>query len=98
MDDVIANAIKDRERLSFNYPPGARTIEPHALGWSSDGHVLLRAFQTEGASSSGEHENWKLFRLDRAGATTANGENFPGPRAGYKRNDKAMKGGIIEQL
>lgn len=98
MDTIIADAIRDRERLDFSYPPGNRLIEPHVLGRSGDGNLLLRAYQFAGASASGEHENWKLFRLDRVGHVSPSGQQFSGPRSGYNPNDRAMKGGIIERL
>lgn len=96
--DSLKDAILNRKRLALNYDPGQRIIEPHALGYSAEGNLLLRAYQTEGASASGEHEHWKLFRVDRAGGFSANGEDFSGPRPGYKKGDKAMKGGIIAEL
>ncbi|HKY87127.1 MAG TPA: WYL domain-containing protein [Pseudorhodoplanes sp.] len=98
MQDVLIAAIEGRRLVSLWYEPGKRIIEPHALGWGSAGQILLRAFQIEGASASGEHVNWKLFRLDRIGTCSHNGETFSGPRPEYKQNDKAMKGGIIRQL
>lgn len=98
MNNTIENAIRKRLRLTVNYAPGVRTIEPHAMGWSKDGNVLIRAYQTEGASASGEHEHWKLFRLDRMTSADTDGENFSGPRPEYKRGDKAMRGGIIAEL
>ena len=98
MNNSVKNAIHERKCLTISYPPGIRTIEPHALGWSKDGNLLLRAYQTEGASASGEHEHWKLFRIDRMNFANDNGECFDGPRPGYRRGDPAMKGGIIEEL
>jgi hypothetical protein len=98
MRDLIARAIGDRLVLTVNYPPGIRTIEPHALGVSSTGNLLLRAYQTAGASSSGEHEWWKLLRLDRLISVNLQGLSFDGPRPEYKQGDKAMVGGIIRQL
>ena len=98
MDDVIANAIKDRERLYIEYDPGGRLIEPHAFGRGSDNQLLIRAFQVEGESASGEHTNWKLLRLDRVRAVSGSGQAFPEPRPGYKRGDSAMKNGIIAEL
>lgn len=95
---TIQNAIETREVLEIDYFPGIRVIEPHSLGHSADGKVLLRAYQTSGASESGEHANWKLFRMDRAGYVSPTGETFSGPRSGYKRGDKAMKGGVTAQL
>ena len=58
----------------------------------------MRAFQTEGASASGEHEHWKLFRVDRAESIELSSDSFDGPRPEYKRGDRAMKGGIIAEL
>jgi len=98
MESVFVNAIRELTVVEFYYPPGMRKIEPHAIGRGSSNQLLVRAFQTEGASASGEHENWKLFRLDKAGNTDFAGEHFAGSRPGYKRGDKAMSGGIIEEL
>jgi hypothetical protein len=98
MRDLLAAAIERKLLVALWYMPGARTIEPHALGYGSDGQLLLRAFQIEGASASGEHINWKLFRLDRMRDASHNGGCFDGARPEYKRNDRAMTRGIIAQL
>ena len=95
---LVTAAINNRKVLRIVYPPGARLVEPHALGWSADGNLLLRAYQTEGASASGEHEWWKLFRTDRAQSIELAGTTFDRPRPEYKRGDRAMKGGIIAEL
>src|SRR5262249_33926793 len=91
---LITAAIQQKQVLKIIYLPGVRLVEPHAFGWSTDRNLLLRAYQIEGASASGEHEWWKLFRIDRAGSITPSGDNFDGPRPEYKRGDRAMKGGI----
>ena len=98
MSDAIKRAIEGRQVLEIDYSPGKRYIEPHALGYSADGNLLLRAFQTEGASASGEHRNWKLLRVDRAKSIRPAGTGFQDARPGYRRGDSAMKGGIIAQL
>lgn len=95
---LIAAAIAKKLILKIVYPPGARLVEPHALGRSAEGNLLLRAYQAEGASASGEHQWWKLFRIDRAESIELNGGEFDGPRPEYKRGDRAMKGGIIAEL
>lgn len=94
----FAEAIRARKRVKIYYEPGERVIEPHCYGIGSNGQLLLRAFQVSGASASGEHAEWKLFRLDRMGPANDNGDEFNGPRPGYKRGDKAMKRKIIEEL
>ncbi len=96
--DVISDAITRRITIRIDYPPGVRLVEPHCLGESKEGNLLLRAFQTEGASASGEHINWKLFRLDRADSVELTGDHFDGPRPEYNPDDKAMKGRIISRL
>lgn len=98
MSAVIRNAIKHQHRVQIDYPPGARIVEPHVLGFSKDGHLLLRGFQTDGASAGGEPTNWKLFRLGRVRAVVDTGQTFSGTRPGYNRDDPAMKGGIVARL
>ena len=98
MLEQIKVAISELKLLRIHYDPGIRLIEPHTLGRSSKGYLLLRAYQVEGASASGEHKHWKLFRLDRCRSCDDDGGSFGGPRSDYKRDDKAMKGGIIQEL
>lgn len=98
MRELLRKAIKEQLRVRLYYEPGMRIVEPHAFGYGTDGQELLRVYQTEGASASGEHEHWKLFRVDRIVRAELEGSSFDEPREGYKENDKAMKRGIIAQL
>src|SRR5215510_620770 len=93
MQSVLITAIEGRRLVSLWYDPGLRVVEPHALGYGSDGQLLLRAFQIEGASASNQSFNWKLFRLDRMRDASFNGRSFPAPRPDYKRDDSVMKRG-----
>lgn len=98
MIELLKSAIGSRNLVYLSYDPGGRVIEPHALGYGSDGQILLRAYQVEGVSASGEHENWKLFRVDRISAADVDGTCFQGPRDGYRRGDRHMRRGIIIEL
>jgi WYL domain len=98
IEKSLREAIKSRTVLEVYYSTGSRLIEPHCLGWSKDGNMLLRAYQTEGASESGEHTNWKLMRVDKMGSAKPTNDNFERPRPEYNPDDKAMKGGFIERL
>lgn len=98
MNEVLRSAIQRRQCLRIVYDPGVRIVEPHAYGYGSDGQLLLRVYQTEGASASGEHEHWKLLREDRILSVELEGSVFDGPRDGYRLNDRAMTRGIIAQL
>lgn len=95
---AISAAIENRLRLRIDYEPGERLVEPHAFGRSAAGDLLLRAYQVEGASASGEHEHWKLFRVDRIRDFGPDDTSSEAPRSGYKRGDRAMKGGIISEI
>lgn len=98
MRTLIVEAIQNRVRLNFDYNGYGRTVEPHTLGISSHGNVLLRAYQTSGGSSSGSIPAWRLFNADRITALTLDSSCFQNPRPGYTRGDSAMTGGIIEEL
>jgi predicted DNA-binding transcriptional regulator YafY len=95
---ILIAAIQGRRLVSIWYDPGVRLVEPHALGYGSDGQVLLRAFQVTGASTSGQPVHWKLFRVDRITDAKFNGRSFRKPRPQYQRDDSAMTGGIIAQI
>ncbi|MCW1931158.1 WYL domain-containing protein [Pararhodobacter zhoushanensis] len=98
MFELLKRAIEERICLEIYYPPGYRTVEPHALGYGSDGQILARVYQTSGSSASGEPTHWKLLRFDRMSNASDTGIQFSEPRIGYKRGDKAMSGGIIAEL
>lgn len=95
---AITAAIQNQTCLRIWYEPGERLIEPHTLGRGSDGQLLLRAYQVSGASASGEHEHWKLFRVDRMRDAARDDTPSEAPRPGYKRGDKIMKLGIIAEV
>jgi predicted DNA-binding transcriptional regulator YafY len=95
---ILVAAIEGRRLVSIWYHPGVRVIEPHALGYGSDGQLLLRAFQVAGASATDQPIHWKLFRLDRMRNAKLNGGSFKKPRPEYQRDDRAMTGGIIAQI
>lgn len=98
MLSTLIAAIKGRRVVSIWYDPGVRVVEPHVLGYGSDGQVLLRAFQVAGASESGQSVSWKLFRLDRIKDAKLSGGSFRKPRPDYQRDDSAMTRGIIAQV
>lgn len=95
---LIKEAIDAQTVVDLVYHPGRRRIQPHVLGLSSDKNYLLRAFQVEGSSESGEHINWKLFRLDKVESIELTNESFIADRPEYNPNDKVMKGGIIARV
>lgn len=82
---------------------GYRTIEPYALGVSTAGNLVLRAWEQAGASDSKDHEpksqptsqyGWRLFRLDGITSWLNTMKKFATDkskiRPKYNPNDKGM--------
>lgn len=89
MNSEIIQAIKNQNLIRFNYDGGFRIVEPHCYGLTTKGNEGLRAFQTDGYSSSGKM-GWKMFDLDKANSIEVLDKVFQEPRSGYKRQDKGM--------
>jgi len=90
MIQEICRAIEERKLLSIYYDGDYRRIEPHAYGESEAGKVLVRAYQVEGFSKSGENYFWKLFDQDKITFINLLDERFPGPRKEYTAADPAI--------
>ena len=83
-------ALKTGMCLEIRYDGFVRIVEVHAVGFSEEGHALMRVWQVSGGSSSGEPRGWKLLRLDEATGYGVSGNISKAPRPGYKSGDKAM--------
>ena len=88
MNNTICGAINQRRIVRFYYEGELRVVEPHCHGITTAGNQGLRAFQTEGYSSSGTM-GWKMFDLGKATGIELSG-SFKGSRSGYKKNDQGM--------
>jgi hypothetical protein len=97
MDQDIVNAIKGKNYLKFNYEGYERIVEPHTYGVSTKGNELLRAYQTEGGSNSGNVPGWKLFKYLEMNLLETLDNTFHNPRPGYKKGDSVMQT-IYEEL
>lgn len=86
----FCDAIRNKEIIEFYYDGGKRIVEPYCYGESTRGNLVLRGYQIEGYSSSGENEGWKLFKEDDMNNITSIGQKFAKIRPNYNPNDKAM--------
>ena len=99
----VQDAIKKKKVVTIYYDgndnggKGYRTIEPVCLGYSKKGNLVLRAWETEGASWSEKNEGnylpgWRLFRLDKIFTFKDTLDKFYDVRPNYNPNgDKSME-------
>jgi hypothetical protein len=87
---TVCAAIGSRRRLLLHYDGYTRVVEPHACGFTKDGHAVARVWQVAGGSVAGNPTGWKLLRLDEAFAVKILEEAAQLPRSGYRRDDPAM--------
>ena len=62
MIDELAQAIRERRVVEFDYQRRHRVVEPHTLG-VLDGVEELLGYQTGGESRSGGVPDWRRFRV-----------------------------------
>lgn len=100
----IIKAVKDKEILYIYYAGdktihrGWRTVEPFAVGVSTAGNPVLRAWQQHGVSDSyeglrgkpSEKPGWRLFRLDGITSIINTSKVFREIKPNYNPNDSQM--------
>lgn len=84
MSDTICAAIHRRAIILFWYDGSKRKVEPHLLGYASNGNLLLSAFQIYGGSGS----DWRDFLVSSMSGLSITEEIFQIARQGYNRNDR----------
>lgn len=97
MRNIIGQAIRNRQVLTFTYDGYPRTVEPHCHGITTAGNEALRCYQTAGGSSSGKVPGWHMMTTDKIIGLTVSPSVFAGPRLEYKKGDRGMST-IFEQL
>ena len=90
MLQLVVNAIRARNVLSFHYDGLHRVVEPHAVGESTRGNTVLRCFQVDGLSNTPPIPDWRLMSLDKIQALEVLPKTFAGVRPGYVRGDRGM--------
>ncbi len=87
----ICDAIRDRAIVEFEYDGGMRTVEPHAHGISTAGHEVVRGYQVEGFSRSGNPEGWRLYDIFKIEGLRRTGTVFTQDRPNYSPDDRQMR-------
>ena len=94
--EIGKDALEKKLCLELSYDGYARLVEVHAIGQTTAGNVVMRAWQVSGGSVSNEPTGWKLLRLDEAKAIAISETGSEAPRPGYKRGDRSIKNIYIE--
>lgn len=90
MSDSVCDAIRERSVIRLSYDGGMRVVEPHCHGRNKNGTELVRAYQTDGYSKSGNSSGWRLFDVDKIVGLRRTGAKFASNRPGYNPNDSNM--------
>lgn len=88
--EFLVSAIQNRMVLRCFYNGKPRVIEPQAYGISTAGNEVLRVFQREGGSKSGQPVRLKLFEVAKISKLEATGEIFGKAQPEHNPNDSAM--------
>jgi hypothetical protein len=94
--DTPCEALRTGRCLELRYDGFVRVVEVHAVGFSAEGHALMRVWQVRGGSVSGEHSGWKLLRLDEATSYGITDQPAEAPRHGYRKGDPALARAVCQ--
>lgn len=86
MRDMLCRAIESRSVITFSYKGVQRVVEPHLLGFDSDGDLTLSAWQVSGSAPA----VWRDFHVSRMGPVNLTGQTFTTPRPGFNRGDETI--------
>jgi hypothetical protein len=88
--DAACQALRTGKVLELSYGGAMRSVEVHAVGYTRQGHSLMRVWQVRGAIDGRESVGWKLIRFDEGFTAEVSDERSAAPRRRYKRGDRAM--------
>ena len=86
MRGELCDAINGRQIVTFRYKGVSRRVEPHLLGYDSDGDLTLSAWQLSGGSGPG----WRDFHVSKMSGLAIERATFGSARPGYNRWDKTV--------
>lgn len=86
----LAEAIENRQIITFLYEGLNRGVEPFTLGRLHNGTLALSGFQITGRSQSGGIPDWRLFEVGKISRLEVHEEVFTRLRPGYNRRDSRM--------
>jgi hypothetical protein len=94
--DTAKDALRQGKVLELRLDGFSRFVEVHSLGYSREGHAIMRCWQVGGGSAKRERVGWKLMRLDEGATAHISADASIAPRPGYKRGDRDMARIVVE--
>ena len=86
----LVRAILEHRLVGFAYQGRERIVEPHLLGLHEAGEPMLLAYQTAGASRSGDLPGWRTFITTSMEGVEILDQTFPGPRSDMRTSAAPM--------
>ncbi|RLA72577.1 MAG: hypothetical protein DRG78_23685 [Epsilonproteobacteria bacterium] len=86
MNEMIIEAIKNKQLLAFIYNDKNRIVEPYTLGVSTKGNDTLSAYQIDGGSNSSKDLSWRQFIVPDIEQLKILDKSFEIIRDGYNPN------------
>ena len=86
----LVRAILEHRLVGFTYQGRERIVEPHLLGLHEAGEPMLLAYQTAGASRSGDVPGWRTFITTSMEGVEILDGTFPGPRSDMRASAAPM--------
>ncbi|MGH6859150.1 MAG: hypothetical protein ACRECY_02775 [Phyllobacterium sp.] len=83
---AICGAIAKKQTIHFVYRCRRRTVEPHLVGYDSDGDLTSSAWQLSGGSSGG----WRDFHIAKPSELSISGKTFEHARKDYNPGDETV--------
>jgi hypothetical protein len=83
--DLICSAIRNKQRISFEYNDKPRIGEPQCCGISEADNEVVRVYLLQGGSRPEQ-----LFVISKMRSLKLLNEFFDKPGPNYKKNDSAM--------
>lgn len=83
-------ALQQGKCLRVTYKGYSRLVEVHAVGETKAGSGIMRVYQVDGGSESGQPVGFKLMTLSEVDSASVSDRASEAPRPGYKKGDSAM--------
>jgi hypothetical protein len=93
--DAAKDALRQGKVLELRHAGLGRFVEVHAVGYSREGHPVMRCWQI-GTSTKRERSGWRLIRLDEGATAHIGAEASAAPRPGYKPGDQHIERIMVE--